>query len=559
MAWDLIIQNGTVVDGTGSPGYRADVAVADGKIAAIGQVDGRARTTIDASELIVAPGFIDPHTHYDAQICWDPYLTPSSWHGVTTAVMGNCGVGIAPCQPERREMTVWDLVNVEAIPYDVLAAGIEWEWESFPEYIDAAARHPRAINVGFIAPLTPFRHFVMGEASTERAATREETARIKSILKEAVQSGAFGWSASLLPTHIGYKGRPLASRLVDESELKAYSNALKELGRGTIEIALTKAASVMDEAEYRILELLLAESGRPVSWLALMLRDDLPDAHLELLRRLEGLIERGAKPQSTCRPMVIDVDLRKPTVMAPLPSFEPIFNETTQRQMDIYRDPEFRASFSREFGSVGFFTKWERVTVLEAQSASSKRHEGRRMVDIALERATDPADTFLDLALEDDLQLIYQVDLFNGDESRMPEIIANPNVTIGLSDGGAHVDVLCDAGYCTYLIGKWVRERGALTLEHAVKRITAEPADLFGISQRGRLQAGLAADLAIFDFETVGSAARGEMVHDLPGGARRLVVKAHGVHYTIVNGKVVYDHGEPTGELPGQVLRSGSC
>jgi N-acyl-D-aspartate/D-glutamate deacylase len=559
MTWDVIIKNGTVVDGTGAPSHRADVAVADGKIARIGEVDGNARTTIDASDLIVAPGFIDPHTHYDAQICWDPYLTPSSWHGVTSVVMGNCGVGIAPCQPERREMTVWDLVNVEGIPYEVLSAGIEWEWESFPEYIDAAARHTRAINVGFIAPLTPFRHFVMGEASMERAATPEETAKIKSLIKEAVQAGAFGWSASLLPTHVGYRGRPLASRLVDEAELKAYSNALKELGRGTIEIALTKAASVMDEDEHRILELIVEESGRPVSWLALMLRDDLPDAHLELLRRLEGLIKRGAKPQGTCRPMVIDVDLRKPTVMAPLPSFESVFNETPERQMEIYRDPEFRAAFRREFGTVGFFTKWERVTVHEAQSPSSKRFEGRRLVDIARERATDPADTFLDLAIEDDLQLMYLVDLFNGDESRMPEIVANPHVTIGLSDGGAHVDVLCDAGYCTYLIGKWVREHGALTLEQAIKRITSEPADLFGITQRGTLRPGFAADLAIFDFETVGSAARGEMVEDLPGGARRLVVKAHGVHYTIVNGRVVYDHGEPTGQLPGQVLRSGSC
>jgi len=465
MSYDLIIRNGTVVDGTGAPGYRADVAIAGDCIAEIGRIRDSAQKTIDASDLIVAPGFIDPHTHYDAQICWDPYLTPSSWHGVTSAVMGNCGVGIAPCRPEAREIAVWDLVNVEGIPYDVLSEGIEWEWVTFPEYIDAAASHPRAINIGLMAPLTPFRHFVMGEESMERAATPDETENIKSILKEAVAQGAFGWSASLSPTHVGYKGRPFASRLADAAELTAYANALKELGRGTIEVALTKAASVMTEEEYETLELLLEESGRPVSWLALLLRDDMPEAHLELLRRVDGLIQRGGKPQTTCRPMVIDVDLRKPTVMAPLRSFQPVFNETPERQMEIYRDPEFRAAFRKEFGTVGFFTKWERAKVLEARSPTLKPLEGRGLVEIAEDRGTHPADTFLDLALEDDLQLMYLVDLFNGDESRMPEIVANPNVTIGLSDGGAHVDVLCDAGYCTYLLGKWAREHQALSLE----------------------------------------------------------------------------------------------
>lgn len=560
MAYDLVIKNGTVVDGTGAPRYRADIAVAAGRIVEIGTVTTGAKRTIDASDLIVAPGFIDPHTHYDAQICWDPLITSSSWHGVTSIVMGNCGVGIAPCRPEEREIATWDLVNVEAIPFEVLTKGIAWEWVTFPEYMDAAQRRGCGINVGFMAPLTPFRHFVMGEASMERAATAEETARIKALIKEAVAAGAFGFTTTNVAQHIGYKGRPIACRNASWDELRAYSNALKELGKGCIELALTNSVSVVDESEYALLDLLLTESGRPVTWLALLNRDDMPDACQNTLRVTEPLIKKGAVAQVTCRPLIIQIDLRSPFIFANLPCWKPAFQQPVEEQKRLYRDPAFRAAFRKELETPKVFSgRWERAVVHEVTTPALHPLVGRTVADIARERGTDGLDTFLDLAIEDDLRLQYTYELFNANEERIPELITDPRVMIGLSDGGAHVDMLCDAGYCTYLLGTWVRERGVMTLEHAIKRLTSEPAAFYGITQRGTLTPGMAADIVVFDLATVGSRKRGEMRTDLPGGGRRLVMPAHGIEYTIVNGQVLYEHGRHTGALPGQVLRSGQA
>ncbi len=560
MAYDLLIKNGTVVDGMGTPRYRADIAVAGGKIAEIGKITAGAKKTLDASDLIVAPGFIDPHTHYDAQICWDPLITSSSWHGVTTVVMGNCGVGIAPCRPEVREIAAWDLVNVEAIPFEVLTKGITWEWVTFPEYMDAAQKRGCGINVGFMAPLTPLRHFVMGEASMERAATAEETDKIKALLKEAVAAGAFGFTTTNVAQHIGYKGRPIACRNASWDELKAYSNALKELGKGCIELALTNNVSVVDESEYALLEMLLTESGRPVTWLALLNRDDMPEACQNTLRVTEPLIKKGAVAQVTCRPLIIQIDLRSPFIFANLPCWKPAFQQPVEEQKRLYREPTFRQAFRKEMETPKVFTgKWERAVVHEVGNPAMKHLVGRSVADIARERGTDGIDTFLDLAIEDDLQLQYTYELFNANEERIPELITDPRVMVGLSDGGAHVDMLCDAGYCTYLLGTWVRDRGVMTLEQAVKRLTSEPAAFYGITQRGVIKPGLAADFAIFDFNTVGSKKRGEMRTDLPGGGRRLVMPAQGVEYTIVNGQVLYEHGRHTGALPGQVLRSGQA
>jgi N-acyl-D-aspartate/D-glutamate deacylase len=274
MAYDLIIKNGTVVDGTGASRKRADVGIADGRIAEIGKITEHAKRTLDASDLIVAPGFIDPHTHFDAQIWWDPMVTSSCWHGVTSVVMGNCGVGIAPCRPEAREIATWDLVNVEGIPFDVLNKGIPWEWESFPQYMAAARKRKFGLNLAFLAPLTPFRHFVMGEESMERAARGDEIGEIKLLVKDAVAAGAFGWTTTTILQHVGYKGRPLACRLANHDEIKAYASALRELGKGSIEIALTKSPGILTDDEYQMLDLLVTESSRPVTWLALMDRDD---------------------------------------------------------------------------------------------------------------------------------------------------------------------------------------------------------------------------------------------------------------------------------------------
>jgi len=254
MAYDLLIKNGTVVDGTGTPGRQADVAITAGRIAEIGKINDSAAKVIDASDLIVAPGFIDHHTHYDAQICWDPLVSCSSWHGVTTVLMGNCGVGIAPCKPEVREIAAWDLVNVEAIPFDVLKKGVTWDWVTFPEFMDAADRRHSGINLGFMAPLTPFRHFVMGKESMERAANPDETGKIAGLLREAVSAGAFGFTTTVLAQHIGFQGQPLACRMASRDELKAYTNVLRDLGKGSIEIALTKRAGRVMDDEYELLK-----------------------------------------------------------------------------------------------------------------------------------------------------------------------------------------------------------------------------------------------------------------------------------------------------------------
>jgi N-acyl-D-aspartate/D-glutamate deacylase len=321
MACDLLIKNGLLLDGTGAPARQADVAVSNGKILAIEkQIGEKAGRTIDAAGLAVAPGFIDPHTHYDAQICWDGALTPSSWHGVTSVVMGNCGVGIAPCRPEAREIAMRDLVNVEAIPFDVLAAGITWDWETFPQYLDAAARRRPAVNLAFLVPLTPLRHYVMGEASLERAANGDEIARMRRLLGEAMDVGAFGFSSTLLNQHLGYQGRPLACRNASREELKAFCNVLRERRKGAIEYAMTRQIGVMEDAELALLDFMLAESGRPVTFIALFDRDDIPEAVRTTLAKAAALIARGARPQTSPLPLTREVNMRNPFSFAAFPS-----------------------------------------------------------------------------------------------------------------------------------------------------------------------------------------------------------------------------------------------
>jgi len=556
MAYDLLIKNGTVVDGTGTPGRQADVAIAAGLIAEIGKIKDGASKVIDASGLIVAPGFIDHHTHYDAQICWDPLVSCSSWHGVTTVLMGNCGVGIAPCKPEVREIAAWDLVNVEAIPFDVLKKGVTWDWVTFPEFMDAASRRHSGINLGFMAPLTPFRHFVMGKESMERAANADETTRIAGLLREAVSAGAFGLTTTVLAQHIGYQGHPLACRMASRDELKAYTNVLRDLGKGSIEIALTKRAGRVMDDEYELLDFLLTNSQRPITFLAMAANPKRPEGAAETLRQLEPLLKRGAKPQITCRPFVVQIDLRNPFSFADMDTWNRVFNQPAEVQKQIYRDPAFRHAFREELKKPHLFNgKWHRVEILEVSNPALKSMERKTVAQVAEERGKDPLDTFLDLALEDELNIPYTMAQFH--EEGIAELVKDPRTMIGLSDGGAHVDMLCDAGYCTYLLGKWVRERQAVPLEFAIKRITSEPADFYGIKNRGRLLPGKAADVTIFDHNTVDSAKRAEMRNDLPGGGRRLVMTAQGVEYTVVNGKVLYEHRKHTGDLPGQVLRSG--
>src|SRR6266851_5474091 len=499
MTYDLLIKNGTVVDGTGAARVRADVAIAGDRIAEIGKINEGANRVIDASDLIVTPGFIDPHTHYDAQICWDPLISCTSWHGITSVVMGNCGVGVAPCKPESREIAAWDLTNVEAIPYDSLCKGITWDWETFPEFLNAAQKRGAAVNLGFLTPL--------------------------------------------------------ACRLASKDELKSYANVLKQHRKGSIEVALTKKIATVSDDEYELLDMLLSESGRPVTWLAMASTPRHPERALETLGRCEPLIKRGGIPQVLCKPFVSQLDLRNPFTFADNEAWNHVFNLPTEQQKKIYSDPEFRRSFRESLKRPHLFTgRWHRVEILEAANPALKHYEGKTVEEVAEMRGADPLDTFLDLAVEDDLKLQYTMQQYH--EDGIQQLITDPRTMIGLSDGGAHVDMLCDAGYATYLLGNWVRKREAITLEFAVKRITAEPAAFFGIRERGQLKQGWKADVAIFDYNTVNSARRAKMQHDLPGGGRRLVMPAEGIEYTVVNGRVSYEHGKQNGTLAGEVIRS---
>jgi N-acyl-D-aspartate/D-glutamate deacylase len=558
MSCDLLIRNGLVVDGTGAPARRADVAIAGGKISAIGEkLQEEAARTIDADGLAVAPGFIDPHTHYDAQICWDGALTPSSWHGVTSVVMGNCGVGIAPCRPAAREIAMRDLVNVEAIPFEVLNQGITWDWETFPQYMDAAAKRRPALNLAFLAPLTPFRHYVMGEASMERAANAEELVSIKKLLGEALDAGAFGFSSTLLNQHMGFAGRPLACRNASREELQAYCNALRERGKGAIEIAMTKQIGVMDDPELALLDFMLAESARPITFIAMFDRDDISEAVRESLRKAAPMIARGARPQTSPLPLTREINMRNPFSFAGFPSWKRVFEDKSKEaQAAAYKDAAFRNQFREELKNPAGFGNWGRITVHEVKSLQLKQHEGKTVAELAAEQRKDGVDAFLDLTLADDLQNEFTIQSFNTREDRMAEILNNPAMLLGLGDGGAHLDMLCDSGYPSYMLGTWVREKKVLTLEEAVRRMTSDPADFFGIRDRGRLKAGLAADLAIFDPATVGSVGRPERRYDLPGGAKRMVMRSRGIEYTVVNGTVTWEGGRLTGATAGKVLRS---
>jgi N-acyl-D-amino-acid deacylase len=558
---DLVIDNARIVDGTGAPARHGSIAVSGGRIVDVDGAAGQAaRERLDAGGLALAPGFIDPHTHYDAQLAWDPLVTSSSWHGVTTVVTGNCGVGVAPCRPDAREILMNDLVNVEAIPLEVMRRAIAWRWESFPQWMDALAAAPLGINVAALVPLTPLRHYVMGEASFDRAASADEVTRMAGLLDDAVGAGAFGFSTTVLPNHVGHQGRPLACRLASADELGALARVLRRRGRGAIEIALTAQADRVSDEEVSTLALLVEESRRPVTFLALFARPGRPPgSYEEGLSRVVPLLGRDrAVPQVSCRPLRIQFTLKNPFIWATMTAWAPAFNRPVDEQMALYRSAAFRSEWKGEMDRRRMGRAlWPRITIRDAGSPAIAALAGQPIADIAATRGVDPPDALLDLALEDGLETLFDFPVFNQDPDAVRPLVTDPRFLIGLSDGGAHVDQLCDAGYPSYLLGKWVRRWQALTLEEGVRRLTSEVADFFGIPGRGRLVPGAAADLVLFDPATVDDEAP-EYVHDLPGGAKRLVARARGIHATVVGGAIVHRDGKDTGARPGTVLRSGA-
>ena len=560
MAHDLLIKNAKICDGTGAAAYDGSVALTAGKITAVGEVTGAARREINADGLVLAPGFIDIHTHYDAQISWDPLLTSSCWHGVTTVLMGNCGVGVAPCRPTERGVMAWDLVNVEAMPYDVLLNGVSWEWESFPQYMAAIERRGMGLNAGFLVPLSALRFYVMGEAASERAANPEEIQRMTQLFHEAMQAGAYGFSLSLIPRHIGYQGKPLASRLASKDELGALARVMRELRKGVIEVALIRKAGVLSDEELEVLLHLAQESQRPVTWLALIHMPDMPGACEQMLARVQPFMERGLRipPQVNPRPIVQFYTLRNPFLFSEFPSWKGAFNRTVEEQVALYRSPAFRQAFRDDLQAgrgLLFRNQWDRLHVTRVATEQNQQFLNKSIQEIATHLHKDPVDTLLDLAVDEETALGVTVSIINADPEAVGKLITLPDVLIGLSDAGAHVDQHCEAGVPTYILHEWVQKRQVLTLEEGVRRITSELADFLGLTTKGRVAPGMDADLVLFD-PTAVKPYPAEWVNDLPGGKPRLIERSAGIAYTLVGGEVLFAHNEYQGGLPGRIIRS---
>jgi N-acyl-D-amino-acid deacylase len=564
MPYDLLIKDVRICDGTGAPIRGGAIAIENGAIVAAGDVTGAARREINGGGLVAAPGFIDIHTHYDAQISWDRLLTCSSWHGVTSLLMGNCGVGVAPVRARAKSTMAWDLVNVEALPHEVLMNGVSWEWESFPEYMAAIERNGIALNTGFLVPLSALRFYVLGDEAAERAATAEETARMAALFRDAMLAGAYGFSLSLAPQHIGFQGRPLASRMASREELGALCRVMRDLNRGLIEILPSRGATASpSDNGFDLLIFLAEESRRPVTFLAIL---DLPGTplktHEDTIERLKPLLARGLRilPQVTPRPIQQYYTLREPFIFAALDSWKSVFNRGPEEQKALFRSESFRQAFKDELRhdrKAVFRGRWDRVHVVRVDKPENRRFLNRSIAEIAEETHKDPVDAILDLGLSEDLEMGITLSVINVNKEIVDKLLRLPNTLIGLSDAGAHVAQHCDAGLPSYLLAEWVRERHTLSLEDGVRRLTSELADFMDLKAKGRIRPGNDADLVLFDPDRI-RAMPPEWVNDLPGGQPRLIERAEGVAYTIVGGEILYAHNEYQGGMPGKVLRSSA-
>ena len=553
--FDLLIRGGTVVDGTGAPARCADVAIRNGRIAAVGATSGTADRVLDADGAVVAPGFVDIHTHYDAQVFWDRMLSISPWHGVTSVVMGNCGFGVAPTRPAHRELVLLTLEKVEGMSLDALRAGIgaEWPFETFAQYLDAIERRGTAINVGALVGHTPVRLYVMGEEAMEREATADEVAAMRALVAEALRAGAIGFATSKSPTHVGWEGRPVPSRVAAWEEIAALAGCLAEAGN--VMQATLGPGLFLDE-----FAAIQERTGRPVSWTALLGGMLGPDGHRAVLERSAALQARGVRviPQVSCRPLMLEFNLAAPFPLESMSVMKPAARADLAGKRVVYADPEFRRALRGKIDG-GLLTRaFHDMQITEHPPDASLAE--RRLADVAAERGVHPVDLMLDLSLASGLQTRFRLAVLNTDEAVVAELLRHPATMLGLSDAGAHASQLCDACAPTALLGKWMREKRVLSLEEAVRRLTAEPADVFGIRDRGRLAEGLAADVTVFDPATV-SCGPLRRVYDFPAGADRLVSDAAGIRAVVVNGVVIREDGrdavDPEAPLPGRVLRGG--
>jgi N-acyl-D-aspartate/D-glutamate deacylase len=553
---DLVIRNALLLDGLGSPPAQGNLAVLDGRIVALGKVAGASKETIDAAGLALMPGIIDNHTHYDAQLTWDPYASPSPALGVSTAIIGNCGFTIAPCRPADRERVMRNLTQVEGMSLEVLRAGMRWEFETIPEYFAMLERRGVALNVAGFAGHSSIRTYVMGEDAARRIATAGEVAQMRSLVLAGVEAGAVGFATSTSPAHNGEGGIPMPSRLADAAELRALAGCLKAAGRGVF--MLTKGGHTKIE----FLEALAADSGRPVVVAALLHNSTNPGVVFDDLDAIAEASARGHRMVGavSCCPLSFDFNMASPYPIEGLEAWKPALGKQGAAFKAVLSDPAFRQAIREELSRPATFRlfngEWDKVEVVEVALAEHARYEHRNLADLARESGKDPLDIWFDLALAEDLKTVFVALTLNSDEGAVGKMLRHPASMVSLSDAGAHLTFFNDAGFGLRLLGYWVRERGILTLAEAARQLTGLPASVFGIRERGALRPGHWADLLLFDPATVDRGPR-QRVADLPGGGARLATPAIGVHGVWVNGaRIVDERGlRALDRLPGHVLR----
>jgi len=557
MAYDLLIKGGRIYDGSGMPSYMGDIAVRGGRIVEIGRIAGGAGRTIDAGGLAVAPGFIDHHTHMDAQIFWDPYATSEPQHGVTSIVMGNCGLTLAPAKTSDHDALVKSFVRVEAMPRSVLEQGVPWGWHTYGEYLDAL-EGKLGVNAGGLVGHIAVRQYVMGEESVERAAAAAEVGEMKRLVLEAMESGALGFSTNRNERHMREDGKPVASRLADDAELFALCQTLGDLNAGVIETIL----GLNKVEHFKFYDRLARTTGRPVLWQSLQHRWAEPNLWREQLDAVAPIFEDGyqAYGLSHTVPLVRRFTLKDCQVFDEFPTWKALMFLPVEARREAFLDPATRRKMRDDFAAprkTNYHRRWDVLRVDKTARPENRRYDGKSLAEVAALRGQDPLDALLDLALEEDLATVFWNANNGGDADAMGEILRSPYVLMGTSDAGAHVQFGADFGYGTTLLGLWVRERQVMTLEHAIHKLTFHVASVFGLAGRGLIRPGYAADLVVLDPKTV-DAHEPEWADDYPGKTRRLVQRSEGVLWTIVNGRPIFAEGKLTGELPGAVLRGSA-
>ncbi|MAO55717.1 MAG: hypothetical protein CMM61_08465 [Rhodospirillaceae bacterium] len=553
---DLVIRGAAIYDGQGGAPFRGDVAVKDGRIAAVGTVTEKGAEEIDATGLALMPGIIDSHTHFDAQITWDPGCTPSPELGVTSVLIGNCGFTIAPCREPDRDLIMKNLVQVEGMSLDVLRGGIKWDFETFPQYLDMLEAQGSVMNVGAFLGHSSIRTYVMGPAATERAANDDEVSEMAELVRQAMKAGAVGFATSTAPQHNGWGGIPMPSRLADHEELETLVTAMGEDGRGVF--MLTKG----NTTDVPYLETVAAKAGRPVMIAALLHNPTNPEGTFNDLAAVAAARANGHElwGQVSCCPLYMDFSLKSAYPMEGLNAWKPAMEATGEALKAVYASPEFRQAVKDELaGPAGvrlFNGEWHKLEVTETAKPENKAYDQKKVQDLADAAGKHPLDWMLDLAISEDLETLFMAELLNTDEDAVGRMMADPNASVALSDAGAHLTFFCDAGFGLHLMGHWSRDLGKLTLEAATRELTAKPAAIYRIPERGEIKEGYHADLLLFDPATVGRGPK-RRVFDLPGGAPRLTTDAVGVHGVWVNGTKVADaEGATDAGLPGKLLRS---